>query len=366
LGQDVREKIRQQRWKNLTVKQREAYNAKQKTDEQQNLARQVERLLEISNKDIARSQWIPEASRARARELGALADEKMKQAEAIRRYRSITAFESWRHKAEMEQKLLNIDPAELRKLLGVDELPRTLDPARLRITVSARELIHEGDKAFDQGRLKDAREKYRLGSALWSKVLEISARRKAEWEKNQLTAGGDQPKPPGEELDDTFADEIQMVLNNYGRTLDKDGDLFPRDFRLKDYVHRWVGQVPDAIAARRLVDKAEKALAKAGPKPKREDYIAARTAYRDAAVKWRDVLNTNPSLGFGADPQTVDELLALVERYGEILKRLGEGFPEDFALRRFVRIHVGHAPETRAARESVPTPKRHWSRPRRP
>ena len=349
---DIRKKIEQQKWKNLPPKHRKAYDAKEKTDEQEKLTRQAKKLLEISYENIADSKLIPEANRARARKLGKLLDKKVNKDRAIRRYRSITAFESWRHKAEMEQKLLKLDPAELRELLGTDELPDSLDPAGLMITVSARELIHEGNKAFDQGRLKDAREKYRLGSALWSKVLEISAQRKTEWEKNRLTME-DQPNPPGEQLDDTFADEIQRVLNDYGRTLDKDGDLFPRDFRLKDYVHRLVARFPDAIAARRLVDEAEKALAKAGPNPKREDYVAARAAYRDAAKKWRNALNSNPSVGFGADPQTIDELLGLVERYGEILKRLDEFFPEDFALRRFVRIHVGHAPETRAARESV-------------
>ncbi len=350
--EDIREKIRERRWKGLSGEQREAYEAEEKTVEQHTLAQQAETLLEIGHKDIADSKLIPAANRTRALELSKLLDEKVKKARAIRRYRSITAFASWRHKAEMEQKLLNFDPAELRELLGTDEIPDSLDPARLMITVSARELTHEGSKAFDRGRLKDARKKYRLGSALWSKVLEISAQRKAEREKNRLSLG-DQPKPPGEDVDDTFVDEIQRVLNNYRIILDKDGDLFPEDFRLKDYVHRWVGRAPNAVAARGLVDETEKDLAKAGPNPKREEYVVARAAYRDAAVKWRDVLNANPSVGFGADPQTIDELLGLVERYGDILTQLDEVFPEDFALRRFVRVHVGHATETRAARESV-------------
>ncbi|NQU22576.1 MAG: hypothetical protein HQ567_14960, partial [Candidatus Nealsonbacteria bacterium] len=235
---------------------------------------------------------------------------------------------------------------------AVGEFPGSLNPAKLMIAVSARRLIHEGSEAFDQGRLKDAREKYRLGSALWSKLLEISAKRKAEWQKDRLLLG-DAPPPPGEIVDDTFAADVQVVLDNYKIVLDKDGDLFPEDFRLKDYVHRLMGRIPNVLAARGLVDEAEKALAKADPKPKREDYIAARAKYRDATVKWRDVLNANPSVGYGSDPQTIVELLGLVERYGEILTQLDEIFPEDFALGRFMRVHVVHAPETRVARESV-------------
>ncbi|NQU22721.1 MAG: hypothetical protein HQ567_15700, partial [Candidatus Nealsonbacteria bacterium] len=115
---DIREKIYQRKWKNLTDKQREAFNAKEKTTEQERLDRQARKLLVISHEDVARSQWIPEDKRARARELGAMADEKVRRAKAVRRYRTITAFDEWRHRAEMEQKLLKFDPAELRELLG--------------------------------------------------------------------------------------------------------------------------------------------------------------------------------------------------------------------------------------------------------
>jgi len=89
-------------------------------------------------------------------------------------------------------------------------------------------------------------------------------------------------------------------------------------------------QDDETLNARRAIYQGETAFANA-------DLIAARAAYNEGLDSWRKVLDKFPEIipnrAFGV------KLIAMIDRYREILSRLDEQMPNPFILQDILDLH---------------------------
>ncbi len=184
----VRERIEQQRRARLTPAEREALDAEERTEQQHQLAAEAAIKLNVTYEDVANE--MSGAEKSRALEMAKRLSETERITDLIRRYREIVNFEHWRRRAEFEQS---------------DE------------ALEARELIHEGNRAFAQAKLEEARENYDRGLQKWREVLD---------------------KFDGLIRDTGLGRDLMDVIIMYRRILDARDEPFPTDFVLQDVIDR--------------------------------------------------------------------------------------------------------------------------------
>ncbi len=184
----LREKIVAEKRAALTQQQREARDTppEKRTGKQFELAREAAAAVEVTHNEVARRITGPE--RKEALELAKKIAEHERLATYIRRYRNIVNFEYWRDRAELEQS------------------PEVL---------AARRNIYQGDRAFSEGALEDARDAYREGMAAWRKVLDAH---------------------PKLVEDQTLGEYLMDVIRRYRRILGQLDDPFPEKFILQDVI----------------------------------------------------------------------------------------------------------------------------------
>ena len=181
----LREKIAAQKRDDLTASQREALDTppEKRTGKQFELAAQAAEAVKVTHDEVARQTG---PRRKEAIKLAQEAANHERDAMFIHRYREIVNFVYWRLRAEVEQ---------------TDEM------------LAARKLIHQGDQAYAEASLEDARNAYQQGLEGWRKVLD---------------------KHPSLIPDQTTADDLLNVIKRYRRVLSQLDEPFPEKFILQD------------------------------------------------------------------------------------------------------------------------------------
>lgn len=188
---EPRKKIRQRKLANLTDEQREALETPlaKRTGRQMRLASQAERELQVSDEEVAREIQGPH--RREAVRLTREAVKNRRIAAKIGIDCNTVNYDYWLRRARMEQ---------------TDE------------AIAARDFIHQGDKAFEEGDLPTAKQRYEDGFAQWREVLDK-----------------DQFHPMI--ADPAFgADEMTELIERYARILELRDEPFPEKFILQDIV----------------------------------------------------------------------------------------------------------------------------------
>jgi len=298
---NLREKLVQERRKKMERENPKKLRAldtppDKRTREQWELATLATAELEIRPEEIAR-RIKDDRKRDQGRKLADAINQSMHMENLIGRYREIVNFEYWRLRARVEQ---------------TDE------------AIAAREAFYNGDQVAKLDPL-GAQEHYAKGFAHWRKVLD---------------------KVPELGGSDAFFQQIKEVLERYVKVLDHLDEVFPPDFPLAQHLRSRVEQQPAYLDARTAAADAQKALAKG-------DLPGARRALEKSFTSWRAVLDNTPGMVLMSDRKSCEELMAAISSYAQVLEKLKEPFPEEFALQDFLRIQIQHAEGTRQARELV-------------
>jgi len=164
----------------LTKSQREALDtpAEKRTGKQLELALQAQEAIQVTHNEVARK--INGPKRKEALKLAKDAADHAQLARYIRSYREIVNFVYWRLRAQVEQ---------------TDDM------------LTARKLIHQGDRWYSEGDLMAARNAYAQGLADWRKVLD---------------------KAPSLVADVSTGDDLMDVIKRYRRLLSQLDEPFPR------------------------------------------------------------------------------------------------------------------------------------------
>jgi hypothetical protein len=188
IAPEVREQIEAERRAALTEDQKEALEVpkQDRTPKQYDAARIAERTLAITYDDVVERLTGPK--KAEAEELAEQLKEIEQRLTIIRRYRQIVNFEYWRLRAEVEQN---------------DE------------TLTARKLIYQGDRAFENGDLTTARDLYEKGLAAWRKVLD---------------------RFPALLDEGTTGEDLLLVIQRYQQILGQLDEKMPQPFILQDVI----------------------------------------------------------------------------------------------------------------------------------
>ncbi len=308
LAPGVREKLYKSKLVSLTDEQRKARATPgpKRTSEQHMLAAKAEALLEVRPYEIARNRDMPRENRPKAKEL---LEEIVKLDDRIgitKSYRGVVNYDYWDQRAKIEQR---------------------------KEMITARKLVYEGGEELAKGNLSSAASAFADGSRAWYRMLR---------------------EYPMLMTDKATIDDIDELLEQYGRALDQDDKLFPydpddldnprnpRNFALAQFVR---AQVKDSNKMHRIRlnrKKAEEAEA-AG------DLATASTFYEKELHNWRGLIADLPSLEQMSDRVTGELILAAIRKYAEVLTKLNQAIPDDFVLHRFVRVQMEHDPETHRA-----------------
>ncbi|HYW80094.1 MAG TPA: hypothetical protein VE890_10985, partial [Thermoguttaceae bacterium] len=180
------DQIEQEKRAELTDEQRQVLEipSSERTAEQQRLAEAAEKQIEVTHKEVA--QRLEGADRTKAIALIKQLAEKQRLAKVVDRYRYPVNFDYWLYRTTVEQ----------------DDL-----------TLAARELIHDGGKAFADGDLEPARKLYDEGLQAWRKVLD---------------------KYPRVATEPIERSELTDVIDVYRRLLELRDEEFPDPFILQD------------------------------------------------------------------------------------------------------------------------------------
>ncbi|HLA83450.1 MAG TPA: hypothetical protein VJL29_01540 [Thermoguttaceae bacterium] len=305
LAPGVRKQLYDKRYAGLGDEYRKALKTPTaaRTSEQQSLAAEAEALLLIEPREVVRHPNLPRDNRTAANAVL----EKIQRVENLARvtqsYRSIVNYDYWERRADIEQ---------------------------MDAMLAARELVYQGGKALAEGDLAGATEAFARGSVLWAAVLR----------ENPMLMS-----------DSATIDDMEELLQQYGKALDQRDSLFPPDFALAPFVRFQVYDSTEWFQIRAMLDKAAQAERKGDPS-------AASSQYLKAIQSWRSLLNDLPSVEQRSDPGTTAMILETIEKYAAVLHKLKQPIPSDFLLHRFVRIQVEHDPdsiESQAALEKAET-----------
>ncbi len=184
----LRDKIVAKRREALTKAQREALETplEKRTAQQHQLVSQAEEALKVTHNDVARG--IKGKEHDKAIKLAKQATDLEQVATYIRRYREIVNFVYWRLRAEVEK---------------TDQM------------LAARQLIHQGDRAYAETGLEAARNAYEEGLKGWRKVLD---------------------KYPSFVTDQTTGEDLMDVIKRYRSILNQIDEPFPENFILQDII----------------------------------------------------------------------------------------------------------------------------------
>lgn len=318
LAPGVRDKLEKRKKENLTPQQREALDTPEanRSPKQMELAYEAEELARVSFDEVARNATGEDRKKATK-----LLGEMKKVWHKIGKtkiYRNIVNYKYWGLRAEVEQE---------------DEM------------LNARRYAYEAQKAFKEGgNLQKASQDFQKSVAAWAEVL-----------KSNQELIGDSGDNPDQAKDDTLMsdnllmtdkatnDDINDLLEEYGKVLDQEDAMFPPDFPLAFYIRSQIEQNLKIHAIKAAEAKVKKAL-------ERKKWARAQEALDVAFNQWVGLIIDIPSLMQGSDPFTVARILGTVKMYAYILKQQDKPFPGTFALRQFVWTQVEHDPVTQIAR----------------
>ncbi|MBN2216082.1 MAG: hypothetical protein JW719_01770 [Pirellulales bacterium] len=300
LGQGIHQKLQEERLSQLTDAQRKAMNTppRERTSEQFALAQEAAALLDIEPQEIVRNRRFPREHLEKAKKLLEHIAQVEELARTTKSYRGIVNYEYWQNRAEIEQ---------------MDEMR------------AGRELVFRGGEALAEGDLSAALDAFARGSAHWFSVLQ---------------------RYPTLMTDSSTGDDLEELLEEYGKALDQRDELFPPDFALAPYIRAQVQDNPKMYqigASMKKADEAEKA----------DDPGTACSFYFKALESWRQIIEDLPSLEQRSDPFTTATVLATIRKYAESLRKNDQTVPNDFILHRFVRVQMEHDPETREAQRAM-------------
>ncbi len=89
-------------------------------------------------------------------------------------------------------------------------------------------------------------------------------------------------------------------------------------------------QTPEALRARELVYRAEKAV-------ENTEFLKARQLFEDGFAQWAIVLDEFPIVS--DDPHTGEDIVEVIKKYRNVLNQLDESLPDDFALWDVIEAH---------------------------
>jgi hypothetical protein len=364
----LRKKIIEEKLGRLTDAQREAMAVPpaERDREQYEAAATAEALTQVSHGEVARR--VARSKRSEALKLAEKVEQAEEYARRLASYRGIVNYGYWEMRAKVEQ---------------TDEMIR------------ARKLVFEGTRALADGRLDEARNAFERGSVAWASVLRqfpalifekattddladvVHNYAKTLHQRDELfpedfTLAGfvrlqvdqDDDTPQArilvaEALEALANDDLKAAMKAYRRSLDrwqtvlneysslwlmsdrktarevmqviedyagilKRLDLpMPDNFPLSQFVWVQAEHAAETRAARQLIGQGDRAMLD-------DDAKAARKAYEAGLVAWRKVLDKFP--GLIASTNTNAELMLVIRRYREVLKRLGEKMPDKFVL----------------------------------
>jgi len=146
--------------------------------------------------------------------------------------------------------------------------------------------------------------------------------------------------------DKATSDDIEDLLEEYGRALDQCDQLFPPNFALAPFVQY---QVEDNFKRARVRIDLNKSLeAEAAG-----DLATAANFQEKVLESWKLLIADVPSLEQASNRAITDEILATVAKYADTLRKLDRPIPGNFLLHGFVRIQMEHDPQTRLAQEAI-------------
>ena len=184
----LREKLVAEKRAALSTAQREALDTpiEKRTEKQYELATQAEEAINVTHNEVARHITGRNANRRCCLPKRPTDHEQI--ASYIGRYREIVNFVYWRLRAEAEQ---------------TDDM------------LTARKLIHQGDRGYAEGDLVAARDAYQKGLREWREVLD---------------------KFPSLVSDQTTGEDLMDVIKRYRRILRQLDEPFPEKFILQDVI----------------------------------------------------------------------------------------------------------------------------------
>lgn len=295
----LRNKLLEERRRELTPEEREAYDTPEhdRTVGQAELAFSASIKMKLTHEQVARRISDPKARR-QALELARKAMALERQADIIAHNQQIVNYDYWKRHAEVEQQ------------------PEA---------VAARELMYRSEQAYYNNDHVTAMELFFEAAKKWREVIE---------------------KNPDIQYDDHTINDLVEFVDRYMKVLDQLDAIFPEDFALSDIIRRRVRRRPEYQAAQDKLASARKAISK-------NDFTAARADLEDAIKQYRGMMEFIKCLKLLADRATLNDIMAVIEAYDDLLAKLGDVFPRNFELAELIRLQCLHTPEMRAIKRSV-------------
>ena len=317
LAPGAREELKKVKFENLTDEQRVALNtpAKMRDPKQARLAYEAEALVQVSFDEVYRQA--AENDQKKAKEL---LDE-IKQVQLLysktKSYRGIVNYDYWGLRAKLEQD---------------DDM------------LNARKLSYQAQKFFKEGgNLLEAGKAFEGSIQSWANVLK----------NNELLLGSSTVDDATKQealiannllmTDKATNDDLDDLIEQYGKVLDQEDAMFPADFPLDFYIRARVQQSDKINTIVQAAAKAQAAIDE-------ENWVLAKESFENELGQWTLLMADIPSLMQGSDMFTVGHVLSEIKRYADVLEKLGEPFPDSFSLRQFVWGQVEHDRITQEAR----------------
>lgn len=299
LAPGLRERLLEERRKELTPEEREAYDTPpyDRTARQAELALSAEIKMRLTHEQVAR-RIQDSAKRRKALELARKAMALERQAQIVEHNRTIVNYDYWKRHAEIEQQ------------------PEA---------VAAREAMFRSQEAFHNNDHITAMELFLEAARRWRAVIE---------------------KNPDIQYDDGTINELTEITDRYMRIFDQLDEVFPEDFALQDVIRRRVKRRVEYQTAMEKVAAAQKALAL-------QDVTLARSNLEEAFSQFRELMEFVKCLKLLADRQTIGDMMAAIDLYDSILMKVGDVFPRNFALADIIRIQCLHSPELTAIKRHM-------------
>ncbi|NLE39167.1 MAG: hypothetical protein GX621_14180 [Pirellulaceae bacterium] len=300
LAPGVREKLYQDRFSQLTDEQRDAWATpeSQRSPEQRAAAAQASALLQVFPHEVERNRDVPRENRPKAREVLTQIEKLDEQLRLTNSYRQVVNYDYWKLRADIEQE---------------------------EGMLSARKNVFQAREALAKGDLPGALAGFDEGSRAWARMLH---------EYPMLMS------------DKATSDDIEDLLEEYGRALDQCDQLFAPDFALAPFVRF---QVEDNFKRARIrLDLAKALEAEAAG-----DLATAANFQEKALESWKTLLADVPSLEQASDRQVTEEILATIRKYADTVRKIDRPISDSFLLHGFVRVQMEHDPQTRLAQEAI-------------
>ncbi len=351
----------------------------QRTDAQAEAAYEAERKIEVTHEQVARRIKDPK-KREQALELAEKAQDLERIAELIELERSIVAYNSWKLKAAVEQTDDAIAAREQLYLARQAYIGNEPYRAKEHFFKAAEhwkavldnftgaDLLHDSSWADEMAEFTNRGVKileaidevfppdYPLAPILREKIVWMPLYRDAREAMLQAEAayakkdfaraktyyeeGFDRwyevlDAVPALQLlaDPVTVDELNGYIRHYDDILARNGEFFPRSFKLESFVHTQVIHSPHMRAAKLAKVQANGILIQSDSE---EALAEARNQLEKALAESRALLDEFPSLLRLSDRLTAGEIAETIQHYQMLLARMGQPMPEDFPLKDFV------------------------------